>query len=39
MEGKLVVAIVPSCAERYLSSWLYSDIDLESDSIDDLMSK
>jgi len=34
--GKLIVAIIPSCSERYLSSWLFSDINVESDSIADL---
>ena len=32
-EGKQIVAIVPSASERYLSSWLFSDIDLESDKL------
>ena len=32
-EGKLIVAVIPSCAERYLSTWLYEDIDVESDTI------
>jgi len=32
--GKRVVAIVPSSSERYLSSWLFSDINVESDRID-----
>lgn len=36
-KGKVIVAIIPSCAERYLSSWLFADIDLESDNIDELM--
>jgi cysteine synthase A len=35
-EGKQIVVIVPSCAERYLSSWLFGDINLESDSVEDL---
>ncbi len=34
-EGKLIVAIAPSSTERYLSSWLFEDIDVESDSLDD----
>ena len=34
--GKTIVAIIPSCSERYLSSWLFSDITVESDSIADL---
>jgi cysteine synthase A len=35
--GKLIVAIVPSCSERYLSTWLFSDINTDSDSIEDLV--
>ena len=34
-EGKLIVAIIPSSSERYLSTWLFADINPESDSIDD----
>jgi cysteine synthase A len=37
MAGKLIVVIVPSTSERYLSSWLYDTIGIESDSIDDLI--
>lgn len=37
MEGKLIVAIVASCSERYLSSWMYDDLSMDSDSVDDLM--
>lgn len=37
--GKQIVVIVPSCAERYLSSWLFADVSVESDSIDDLIAK
>jgi cysteine synthase len=33
-KGKTIVAIIPSCAERYLSSWLFADIDAESDNLD-----
>ena len=36
-KGKQIVAIVPSSSERYLSSWLFADIGVESDSIDDLL--
>lgn len=32
--GKQIVAIAPSSSERYLSSWLFSDIGLESDTLD-----
>lgn len=38
-EGKTIVAIIPSCAERYLSTWLFEDISPESDDISDLTSK
>ena len=34
--GKMIVAIIPSSSERYLSTWLFADVDPESDSIDDL---
>lgn len=30
------VVIVPSCSERYLSSWLFADIDVNSDSLESL---
>jgi cysteine synthase A len=36
-QGKQIVAIVPSSAERYLSSWLFADISAESDSVADLI--
>jgi cysteine synthase A len=32
--GKTIVVIIPSPAERYLSSWLFADIDLESDDVE-----
>lgn len=32
--GKQIVAIVPSSSERYLSTWLFSDISAESDVLD-----
>ena len=35
--GKQIVTIVPSCSERYLSSWLFADLSAESDSVDDLL--
>lgn len=35
--GKLIVAIIPSSSERYLSTWLFADIGTESDSIADLV--
>lgn len=36
--GKVIVAIVPSSSERYLSSWLFADIDVETDPLTDLLS-
>ena len=36
-KGKQIVVIVPSSAERYLTSWLFADLSVESDNIDDLM--
>jgi cysteine synthase A len=36
-KGKQIVAIIPSSAERYLTSWLFADLSVESDSIDDLI--
>ena len=36
-QGKVIVAIMPSSCERYLSSWLFADINTESDSIEDLI--
>jgi cysteine synthase A len=37
-KGKTIVAIVPSSAERYLSAWLFADVDVNSDNIADLTS-
>ena len=36
-KGKQIVAIIPSGAERYLSSWLFADVNVESDSLDDIL--
>lgn len=36
-KGKQIVAIIPSSAERYLSTWLFADVDAESDSLSDLL--
>jgi len=36
-KGKQIVAIIPSSAERYLTSWLFADVSAESDSLDDLL--
>lgn len=35
-KGKQIIAIMPSSSERYLSSWLFADIGVESDSVEDL---
>lgn len=37
MAGKRIVVIIPSCSERYLSTWLFADVNTESDSVDDLI--
>jgi len=36
-KGKVIVAIIPSSSERYLSTWLFGDINVESDKLDDLI--
>ena len=36
-KGKLIVAIVPSSSERYLSTYLFADVTAESDSVEDLI--
>jgi len=36
-KGKKIVVIIPSSTERYLSSWLFADIDVESDNIADFI--
>jgi cysteine synthase A len=35
-KGKQIVVIIPSSSERYLSSWLFADVGVESDPVDDL---
>jgi cysteine synthase A len=35
--GKQIVAIMPSASERYLSSWLFADINTDSDSVENLL--
>ncbi|HEX2101498.1 MAG TPA: cysteine synthase A, partial [Candidatus Synoicihabitans sp.] len=35
--GKTIVVVIPSASERYLSTWLFADVNTESDSIDDLI--
>jgi cysteine synthase len=36
-KGKTIVAIVPSSSERYLSTWLFADINTDTDDISDLV--
>jgi cysteine synthase A len=36
-KGKQIVAIIPSSSERYLSTWLFADLNTESDSIESLI--
>ena len=36
-KGKQIVVVVPSSSERYLSTWLFADINTESDPVEDLM--
>jgi cysteine synthase len=33
MKGKLIVVIIPSSSERYLSTWMYEHVDIESDAV------
>jgi cysteine synthase len=35
--GKTIVAIIPSSSERYLSTWLFTDINTDSDDITNLI--
>lgn len=37
-EGKQIVVIIASSSERYLSSWLFADINVESDDVSALIS-
>jgi cysteine synthase A len=36
-KGKTIVAVVPSSSERYLSTWLFADINTETDDISNLL--
>ena len=38
-KGKQIVVIIPSSSERYLSTWLFADVNSESDSVEDLIAK
>lgn len=38
-KGKLIVAIAPSSTERYLSTWLFSDVPIESDDVSLLLAQ
>jgi len=38
-KGKQIVAIIPSSTERYLSTWLFADVNTDSDSVEDLIVK
>ena len=38
-KGKQIVVVIPSCCERYLSTWLFADISVETDSVEDLIKK
>ena len=37
-KGKTIVAVIPSSSERYLSTWLFADINVETDDISSLIS-
>ncbi len=37
--GKQIVVVVPSSTERYLSTWLFADVGVESDPVDDLIKR
>ncbi len=36
-EGKRIVVIIPSSSERYLTTWLFADVGVESDPLTDLL--
>ena len=38
-KGKTIVVIVPSSAERYLSTWLFADINTDADDVSNLFSR
>jgi cysteine synthase A len=36
-KGKTIVAVIPSSSERYLSTWLFADINTDTDDVSDLL--
>lgn len=36
-DGKMVLVVIPSASERYLSTWLFADVNTDSDPVDDLV--
>ncbi len=38
-KGRQIVVVVPSSTERYLSTWLFADVNVDSDNIEDLIPK
>ncbi len=38
-KGRQIVVVIPSGTERYLSTWLFADVNVDSDNIDDLLPK
>jgi cysteine synthase A len=38
-KGKTIVVIAPSSTERYLSTWLFADVNTDSDDISSLLTK
>jgi cysteine synthase A len=38
-KGKTIVVIVPSSSERYLSTWLFADINTDADDVSNLFSR
>jgi cysteine synthase A len=38
-KGKTIVVIVPSSAERYLSTWLFADVNTDADDVSNLFSR
>jgi len=36
-QGKTIVAVIPSSSERYLSTWLFADVNTDSDDVSSLL--